>query len=157
MEWRNHVAVVTGGSRGIGRATARLLAQCGAAVCVNNAMHADAAGALVAEITTAGGRAIAVEGDGETVFRHACKLGFEGIVSKRKVSPYRSGRAPIAQSTSKPLMRFIILAVRAANLSPSPRTPDKSRSLDSRVAQEIAAQAEFGSAKRFAAPRSTCR
>jgi NAD(P)-dependent dehydrogenase (short-subunit alcohol dehydrogenase family) len=27
MEWRNQVAVVTGGSRGIGRATARLLSQ----------------------------------------------------------------------------------------------------------------------------------
>jgi ATP-dependent DNA ligase len=29
--------------------------------------------------------------DGATVFRHACKLGFEGIVSKRLVAPYRSG------------------------------------------------------------------
>jgi bifunctional non-homologous end joining protein LigD len=34
------------------------------------------------------------ESDGETVFRHACKLGLEGIVSKRKHSPYRSGRSP---------------------------------------------------------------
>jgi bifunctional non-homologous end joining protein LigD len=32
--------------------------------------------------------------DGETVFRHACKMGLEGIVSKRKGSPYRSGRSP---------------------------------------------------------------
>ncbi len=31
--------------------------------------------------------------DGETVFRHACKLGLEGIVSKRLGSPYRSGRS----------------------------------------------------------------
>jgi bifunctional non-homologous end joining protein LigD len=30
---------------------------------------------------------------GDTVFRHACKLGLEGIVSKRKDSPYRSGRS----------------------------------------------------------------
>jgi bifunctional non-homologous end joining protein LigD len=29
--------------------------------------------------------------DGATVFRHACKLGFEGIVSKRLAAPYRSG------------------------------------------------------------------
>jgi bifunctional non-homologous end joining protein LigD len=35
-----------------------------------------------------------MEGDGEVVFRHACKLGLEGIVSKRKDSPYRSGRSP---------------------------------------------------------------
>jgi bifunctional non-homologous end joining protein LigD len=32
--------------------------------------------------------------DGETVFRHACKMGLEGIVSKRKDSTYRSGRSP---------------------------------------------------------------
>jgi ATP-dependent DNA ligase len=32
--------------------------------------------------------------DREIVFRHACKLGLEGIVSKRKDSPYRSGRSP---------------------------------------------------------------
>jgi hypothetical protein len=34
-----------------------------------------------------------MEGDGETVFRYACKLGFEGIVSKRLGSPYVSGRS----------------------------------------------------------------
>ena len=34
-----------------------------------------------------------MEGDGEMVFRHACKLGFEGIVSKRLGSPYLSGRS----------------------------------------------------------------
>jgi ATP-dependent DNA ligase len=34
-----------------------------------------------------------MEGDGETVFRHACKLGLEGIVSKRLGSPYVSGRS----------------------------------------------------------------
>jgi bifunctional non-homologous end joining protein LigD len=30
---------------------------------------------------------------GDVVFRHACKLGLEGIVSKRLGSSYRSGRA----------------------------------------------------------------
>jgi len=29
----------------------------------------------------------------DVVFRHACKLGLEGIVSKRLGSPYRSGRS----------------------------------------------------------------
>ena len=35
-----------------------------------------------------------IEGDGPTVFAHACKLGLEGIVSKRKDSAYRSRRLP---------------------------------------------------------------
>jgi ATP-dependent DNA ligase len=35
-----------------------------------------------------------IEGDGPTVFAHACKMGLEGIVSKRKDSTYRSGRSP---------------------------------------------------------------
>ena len=34
-----------------------------------------------------------IEGDGPTVFAHACKMGLEGIVSKRLGSPYRSGRS----------------------------------------------------------------
>ena len=33
-----------------------------------------------------------VDGDGETIFRHACALGAEGIVAKRRDRPYRSGR-----------------------------------------------------------------
>jgi ATP-dependent DNA ligase len=32
--------------------------------------------------------------DGPLVFAHACKLGLEGIVSKRRDSPYNSGRSP---------------------------------------------------------------
>ena len=35
-----------------------------------------------------------LEADGPTVFAHACKMGLEGIVSKRKDSRYRSGRSP---------------------------------------------------------------
>jgi bifunctional non-homologous end joining protein LigD len=34
-----------------------------------------------------------VEGDGQLVFAHACKLGLEGIVSKHREHPYRSGRS----------------------------------------------------------------
>jgi bifunctional non-homologous end joining protein LigD len=35
-----------------------------------------------------------IEGDGPTIFAHACKMGLEGIISKRKDSAYRSGRSP---------------------------------------------------------------
>jgi NAD(P)-dependent dehydrogenase (short-subunit alcohol dehydrogenase family) len=63
VAWRDQVALVTGGARGIGRATTRLLAKRGAAVCVNYAAHAEAAEKIVAEIAADGGRAIAAAGD----------------------------------------------------------------------------------------------
>jgi bifunctional non-homologous end joining protein LigD len=33
------------------------------------------------------------DGDGVVIYRHVCKLGCEGIVSKRLGSPYQSGRS----------------------------------------------------------------
>jgi 3-oxoacyl-[acyl-carrier protein] reductase len=63
MPRRDQVAIVTGSARGIGRATARLLAQRGAAVCVNYAAHADAADELAGEIAADGGRALSVMAD----------------------------------------------------------------------------------------------
>jgi bifunctional non-homologous end joining protein LigD len=33
-----------------------------------------------------------IEGDGDTIFRHACRLGLEGLISKKASAPYRSGR-----------------------------------------------------------------
>ncbi|MFJ9706339.1 SDR family oxidoreductase [Streptomyces sp. NPDC101234] len=57
------VAVVTGGSRGIGRAVAHRLAQDGLAVVVNYAHDAAVAEKTVAAITAVDGQAIAVQGD----------------------------------------------------------------------------------------------
>ncbi len=54
------VAIVTGASRGIGRAVAKELADHGAAVVVNYFQSQEPAEALAAEITSNGGRAIAV-------------------------------------------------------------------------------------------------
>ncbi|BCV24787.1 3-oxoacyl-[acyl-carrier-protein] reductase [Gelria sp. Kuro-4] len=56
-------AVVTGGSRGIGRAIALELARLGAPVAVNYAGRAEAAREVVELITAAGGRAVAVQAD----------------------------------------------------------------------------------------------
>lgn len=56
-------ALVTGASRGIGRAIALELGRLDFAVVVNYATRPDAAQEVVAEITTAGGHAIAVAGD----------------------------------------------------------------------------------------------
>lgn len=57
------VAVVTGGSRGIGAATAKLAAARGYRVAVNYNQAPEAAAAVVREIAAAGGRALAIGGD----------------------------------------------------------------------------------------------
>ncbi len=56
-------ALVTGASRGIGRAVALALSECGAAVAVNFRTRAEEAHAVVERIRAAGGRAIALHAD----------------------------------------------------------------------------------------------
>ncbi len=63
LAFENRVAIVTGGSRGIGRAIAEQLGALGATVVVNYNRSADAANAVVAAIEAAGGRAAAVQAD----------------------------------------------------------------------------------------------
>ena len=60
---RGHTALVTGGSRGIGAAIVRALAEAGAAVAINYRERADAANALAKQITGAGGKAVAIGAD----------------------------------------------------------------------------------------------
>lgn len=60
---KDQVAIVTGASRGIGKATAIALATEGAKVVINYARSSAAADAVVAEITGAGGTAIALQAD----------------------------------------------------------------------------------------------
>ncbi|KAB8320839.1 3-oxoacyl-[acyl-carrier-protein] reductase [Tolypothrix campylonemoides VB511288] len=60
---RGQVAIVTGASRGIGRAIAQELAKLGANVVVNYASSSNAAEELVDTITKAGGKAIALQAD----------------------------------------------------------------------------------------------
>ncbi|AFZ46810.1 3-oxoacyl-(acyl-carrier-protein) reductase [Cyanobacterium stanieri PCC 7202] len=60
---KDQVAVITGASRGIGKASAIALATEGAKVVVNYASNSEAADKVVAEITEAGGSAIALKAD----------------------------------------------------------------------------------------------
>lgn len=62
-ELDGQIAIVTGGSRGIGRAIALELAAQGAAVAINYNSSAAAAAEVVAEISTAGGNAAAFQAD----------------------------------------------------------------------------------------------
>ena len=57
------VLIVTGGSRGIGAATAKLAAARGYAVCVNYRENGEAAASVIEQIASGGGRAIAVQAD----------------------------------------------------------------------------------------------
>jgi 3-oxoacyl-[acyl-carrier protein] reductase len=60
---RGRVALVTGGSRGIGAAIVRELAVAGAAVAINYRERAGDADALAKDIAVAGGKALAIAGD----------------------------------------------------------------------------------------------
>jgi len=59
----NRIVLITGGSRGIGAATARLAAARGYDVCVNFRRNKDAADGVVSEIAATGSRAVAVAAD----------------------------------------------------------------------------------------------
>jgi 3-oxoacyl-[acyl-carrier protein] reductase len=74
------VALVTGGSRGIGAAIAKRLARDGARVAITYAKDANAASAVVKEIESNGGKAIAIQADAADV--DAVKGAVEKTVAK---------------------------------------------------------------------------
>ncbi len=63
MAQKPDIAIVTGGSRGIGAATSLLLAKAGYLVVVNYVSNAAAAKAIVTQIEKSGGKATAIQGD----------------------------------------------------------------------------------------------
>ena len=83
---RNTAIVITGGSRGIGAAIAKLLGASGYSVAVNYAKDEAAAREVLTHLTRAGSRAVAIQGD---VSREADVLRlFE--IAERELGPIRA-------------------------------------------------------------------
>src|SRR6201982_2494479 len=97
------VALVTGGTRGIGAAIAKRLAADGASVAVTYSKGADAASSVVKEIESGGGKAIAIQADAidadavrKAVERTVTTLGRLDILVNNAGTGFPS---PVAQAT----------------------------------------------------------
>jgi hypothetical protein len=77
-----------------------------------------------------------ITGDRAIIFAHACKLGLEGIVSKRRDLPYRSGRCKAWRKVKNPasvavfahpgrnMVKYVGVVKMVARASPTERSPD---------------------------------
>lgn len=112
------VAIVTGSSRGIGRAIARRLGADGVSVVVNYRVDGEAAGKVVAEIVADGGLAVAVRADVTRLAElrglfDAAQQRFGAIdilVSNAGIGPF----APIAVATDEDFEQMFATNARAA-------------------------------------------
>ena len=82
------IALITGGSRGIGAAIAKRLAADGAKVAITYSKGADAAASVVKEIERDGGKAIAIQADATDAERRQGR----GRKDRRDIRPTRRPR-----------------------------------------------------------------
>ncbi|MGF1430710.1 SDR family oxidoreductase [Kitasatospora sp. LaBMicrA B282] len=115
------VALVTGGSRGIGAAIARRLAAAGAAVALTYVTAADRARAVVAEIEAAGGQAVAIRADltGPTAAAEAVEQTVRQL-GRLDVLVNNAGfltHGPLTEVTAEELDRVLAVDVRSVYLA----------------------------------------
>ena len=134
MTEMSRTAIVTGASRGIGRAVAKRLAKDGFAVVVNYARNAKEADAVVAEIRSSGGRAMAIkadvgnEADVDSLFAEALKaFGSVDVVVNNSgvmpLSPIGKGDVATFDKVIQTNLRgtFLVMAQAAQHISPGGR------------------------------------
>jgi 3-oxoacyl-[acyl-carrier protein] reductase len=114
----NKTALVTGGSRGIGRATVQALARRGARVIVHYGSAAAEADSIVAEIRAAGGRADAVQADlalpdGPASLAAAVRKIAGGTLDILVANAGISGASPIEEQTVDQFDKLYAVNVRA--------------------------------------------
>ena len=127
--------MVTGASRGIGKAVAKRLARDGFAVVVNYASNAKEADATIAEIQSASGQAIAVKAgvgnaaDVERLFEETVKaFGVIDVVVNNSgimpLSPIRKGDAAVFDKVIQTNLRstFLVMAQAAQRMAGGGRT-----------------------------------
>lgn len=118
----SRIAIVTGGSRGIGAATARLLGADGWTVCINYRSDEEAARAVARDVEAAGGKALVVQGDTgdeadvlrlfETVDREAGRL--TALVNNAAVS---GPRGPFERLERGDMARALAVNVKGCMLA----------------------------------------